>query len=391
MEGRIAFIRSAVEAGGTRRMKVCFIVGTLGRGGAEKQLVFMLRALKSSGVEPRILCLTKGEAYESEIESLGIDVEFVGQSQNRLIRLIKIIRSLRKRPAEIIQSSHFYTNIYAGLAGKILRIPSIGAIRSNLRSELKINGFLGAYQISLPSFLIANSNFGRELAIENGILPEKIAFVRNVVDIPDESAGDKSGETVTFLFVGRLGKEKRADRFIRLAGGLVERFPNVSLRFRIAGDGPLRSELEKQAGQHSLLSGKIEFLGELGDMKQVYAEADALVLTSDYEGTPNVILEAMAHGLPVLATRVGGTPEILNENCGMLVERDDEFGLLESASRLVDCADLRKRMGSEGRRYALGSHSITQLSAQLEKIYSGLVSPDPVAIKPALGEKASSR
>jgi glycosyltransferase involved in cell wall biosynthesis len=376
-------------------MKVCFIVGTLGRGGAEKQLVFMLRALKRAGTEAKVLCLTKGEPYEAEIKSLGVEVEYVGRAQNRLLRLGKIIGNLRKNPADIIQSSHFYTNIYAGLAGRALKTPAIGAIRSNLASELRINRSLGRFQLSLPHFLIANSDLARRGAIERGIAPEKIDFVRNVVEIEinESEISLKPKPAITFLFVGRLGREKRPDRFVRLAAALVEKFPAYPLRFQIAGDGALRAETERQAQSCAHLSGKIEFLGECARMSEIYRAADALVLTSDYEGTPNVVLEAMAHALPVIATKVGGTPEILSEKCGMLVEPDDEAGLVKAASALVESAELRFRLGTEGSKYIKKNHSLERLTNHLSEIYAGLTNgaEGGFGLEQTLAQKISSR
>jgi glycosyltransferase involved in cell wall biosynthesis len=376
-------------------MKVCFITGTLGRGGAEKQLVFMLRALQNAGIESRVLCLTKGESYEEEIKALGVVIEYVGGVGNQLRRLGTIIRNLRKQTPDIVQSSHFYTNIYAALAGKAVKIPSIGAVRSNLTSELKGHKFSGRFQISLPNFLIANSDFARRGLIERGIATEKVEFVRNVVEIAlDESEISlKPKQNITFLFVGRLGREKRADRFVRLADALVKKFPAKTLRFQITGDGSLRKELEKQVQACSSLTGKFEFLGERREMSGIYRKADVLVLTSDYEGTPNVILEAMAHALPVIATRVGGTPEILTEECGILVEREDESSLMQAASDLIEAPQRRSQLGLKGFRYVKNNHSFDNLAGHLTKIYDRLLNrrENDLEIKQAAVQKLSRR
>ena len=139
-------------------MKVCFVVGTLARGGAEKQLVFMLQALQKLGIESEVLCLTRGEPYEEEINDLGFQVRHVGASKNRLSRLANIVRALRESRPDIVQSSHFYTNLYAGAAGKLLRIPSIGAVRSDLIYEIQSHRVTGKLQVSLPDMLITNSD-----------------------------------------------------------------------------------------------------------------------------------------------------------------------------------------------------------------------------------------
>lgn len=356
-------------------MKVCFIVGTLGRGGAEKQLLFMLLALLNTGVETRVICLTKGEAYESKIRELGIDVEFSGSSQNRLVRVWKIVRSLWNNPADIIQSSHFYTNIYAGIAGRLLRIPSIGAIRSNVESELSSHRFLGRLLLRLPDFLIVNSLVGRQRAIDKGISDKSVALVPNAVELGlglSEVTRNHDGPT-KLLFVGRLVEPKRADRFVALAVALTAKYPKHKLNFCIVGDGPLRPKLEVQAKDLPSSFNSMEFLGEVENLDAIYRDADFLVLTSDYEGTPNAVLEAMAHALPVIATDVGGVSEVLNKSRGILVGPDDPKALIDAASALIEDADLRNRLGSQGRAYVQENHSCETLAANLTDIYNRLI------------------
>src|SRR6266566_5056505 len=95
-----------------RGLKVCFLAGTLGQGGAERQLFYMLTALKHSGALPRVLSLTEGEHWHERIESLGVPVTWVGQSRFRLERLRKIVEELKRDPPDIFQSQHFFANIY---------------------------------------------------------------------------------------------------------------------------------------------------------------------------------------------------------------------------------------------------------------------------------------
>src|SRR5262245_59851234 len=108
-----------------KELRVCILAGTLGRGGAERQRIYMLRALKEAGIKTRVLCLTRGEALEEEILALGISVTWVGRSRWRPIRLCRIIRELLRESADIFQSAHFYTNIYVALAGRLLGIKTI--------------------------------------------------------------------------------------------------------------------------------------------------------------------------------------------------------------------------------------------------------------------------
>lgn len=356
-------------------MRVCFVAGTLGRGGAERQLIFMLRALRQEGIETKLLCLTSGEALESEVRESGVDVEWVGPSPGRLARLWRIISSVRKYRPDIIQSSHFYTNIYVSLAGLVLGIPSIGAVRSNFSSELSADRIFGRWQANLPRHLITNSEAARERALKRGLTPNRIDLVRNIVDQEnaDRNRSTLTGGSLSILFVGRLGKEKRPELFVKLAERLTRQHPSRDLIFRLVGDGPRRAELEELRDSLGLPVTTLQFLGERSDMSEIYQNSDILVLTSQFEGTPNVVLEAMAHGIPVVATRVGGVQEILPPEAGILVDPADFSGLVSATQKLVLDLDLRNAMGASGKAAVRDGHSSEYLRRRLRDIYERIL------------------
>lgn len=356
-------------------MKVCFLVGTLGRGGAEQQLVFMIRALRSNNVDVSVLCLTKGEALEKEIRETGAEIEWIGSSANRLTRLLRVIIALRTGKFDLIQSSHFYTNIYAAIAGRFLGIPNIGAIRSDLFSEIGASRTFGKMQFALPEHLITNSEVALNRALALGINPRNIDLLRNVVELPFPVSIRKKVEAkrLSILFVGRLGTEKRPALFIRLAAQLRLEYPCMDLEFRIVGDGPLRSQLETLRESYGLEPEDVQFLGERSDMAEIYRSSDILVLTSEYEGTPNVILESMAFGIPVVATNVGGVSEILSKKAGILVDPSDFRELVDATINLIDNEELRKIAGQHGQEHVARHHSPTYLEKRLIGIYESLL------------------
>ncbi len=354
-------------------MRVCFVIGTLGRGGAERQLLYMLKALLVEQIHVRAVCLTKGEAYEREISDQGIDVDYIGHSPGRLSRLTKLTSNLRKRPADLIQSTHFYTNIYAAAAGRVMNVPSIGAIRNDLTSEVASNGIWGRWQLSLPRSQIANTNLAVERAIAAGYESKRIFLVRNAVATNEVETRSKTDSKTRLLFAGRLVDQKRPELFIDLAHRLCRELNDRDLEFVIAGDGPLRSVLEERVARDRLGKEKIKFIGEQPFMPDVYKCADILVLTSAHEGTPNVILEAMAHGLPVIATRVGGVPEVVPDGCGFLIEPGDLEGLVSSATTLILDDDTRERMGRQARSHVRVNHSINRLQERLMEVYSSVL------------------
>jgi glycosyltransferase involved in cell wall biosynthesis len=352
-----------------KNLKVCFLAGTLGRGGAERQLIYMLKALKGAGVNVRLLCLAQGEALESEIKALGIPIVWVGKSRWRPIRLFRIIKELRREKVDLIHSSHFYTNLYAGMAGRILRIKSIGAVRNDLTSEMRSHGRMAFAQLHFPHRLIANTQLAQERAAAKGVRNAEV--LRNAVEVNGlrrEATEDQA--TIRVLCAGRLTEQKRVDRFLEVMRRLSESSPELQIRSVIAGDGPLRSELEQLADSLGLRPRHVEFAGEVADMKRLYANSDLLVLTSDWEGSPNVLLEAMSYGLPVVATRVGGVPEIVcdGEN-GFLVQENDLDAIVDYIRTLAANAELRNRMGASGRSIVTESHSAARLAEALLKVY----------------------
>lgn len=360
----------------TKTLKVCFLAGTLGRGGAERQLIHMLTALKAAGIAVRVLCLTRGEPFEKEIQMMGIQVTWVGKSRWRPIRLFLIVRELRRNPPDILQSAHFYTNLYAAVAGRLLGIPAIGAIRNDLTSELHGNAIFGWGQLHMPKHLIANSKLAAERAIAEGIGSDHIQVVANVVEVivsRRQRVGDESG-TVRILFAGRLTEQKRVDRFLQAIQKITESHPRLNFTAAIAGEGPLRPLLEVQADSLGLRPKYIEFLGELADMKTAYEGSDLLVLSSDSEGTPNVLLEAMSHGVPVVATRVGGVPDVMRHGVnGFLVGKDDADSLVKSVIALIENPQLRIEMGAAGQRFVRERHAPGRLAERLTTLYEKIL------------------
>ena len=340
------------------KLEVCFLAGTLGRGGAERQLTYMLRALGSAGASTRVLCLTDGEPFQREIEALGVGVEWVGPSGSRAARLYRIIQALRRRPADILQSVHFYTNLYATVAARVVGICDIGAIRNDLSSEeLKENGLAGYRQLTFPR-------------ISHGIPPERIDFVRNAVDprwLNEKPIREE--QPLCVLFVGRLTRQKRPDDFVRIMARVFRQQLNRPLKARMVGIGPMRRSLETLASELGLQSDRMEFLNERDEMDLVYREADLMVMTSEWEGTPNALLEAMAHGVPVVATCVGGIPEILGCGRGLLTEPRDERGIAAAVIQLIESSDLRQDLGRRGRDYVTRVHSLDALQSQLLETY----------------------
>jgi glycosyltransferase involved in cell wall biosynthesis len=357
------------------KLRICCFAGTLGQGGAERQLFYTLQALRQSGAAASVLCLDRGAFWEEPIRRLGIPVTWVGQSSSRLKRLFRITKELKKNPADIIQSQHFYTNVYASLPAMLLNIGGVGAMRSNGASEVAQSGrFGGRLNLRLPKILAANSKTAIRYAIEHGVPRSRLYFLPNVVDTEQFYLKSRvPNRPVTLVAVGRLTREKRLDRFLSILARLRTEH-QLNVRGLIVGptraDQDLRPKLEEQAARLGLLPDGVQFRGSVSDMASVFGEAEICVLTSDYEGTPNVLLEAMASGLPVVATRVGGVPDIIREGqTGFLLAPDDLDGQAAALVELIRNVDRRREMGNMARSYVELNHSMQRLPGQLEQLY----------------------
>ncbi len=355
-------------------LKICFIAGTLGQGGAERQLFHILQILKRCGSETRVLCLTRGEYWEKRLIESGIDVRWVGQSPSRPMRLARIIADLRHNRPQIVQSQHFFTNPYAVVASRILGLREVGAIRGDADVEVSNSGrLIGVLGLLAPRTIAANSEAAIRRMESSGIPAARLHLLRNVVDTDVFTPGRTAEQrAVTICAVGRLVKQKRFDRLLNVFAKVRSRSV-IPVNLIIAGDGPLLPDLKNQIS-HLGLEESVELRGIVPDPRSIYREADILALTSDWEGTPNVVLEAMACGLPVVASSVGDLPFLIRGRInGFLVDSFDVEEMVAVMLELIDNPDLRTAIGRRARADILEKHSVHQLPDQLQKVYEAVL------------------
>ncbi len=374
------------------QFKVCFLAGTLGQGGAERQLFHILQTLRWSGAAPRVLCLEPNEFWEDRIKALGVPVTPVGRAKSRLGRLLRVMTVLRQDPPAIIQSQHFYMNAYAGVAARMLGCVSIGALRSNGLMDVRDCGRVGGWiNLHSPQVLAANSRAALQYAAARRVPAARLFLLANVLDTAwlSPPTGRPPGP-FRLLSVGRLVPSKRFDRFISVVARLRRKL-KCEVNGTIVGDGPLKERLRAHAESLELPSSAIEFCGSLPDLAPVYRQADVFVLTSEYEGTPNVVLEAMAAGLPVVVTNVGGVPEIVRPGeRGFLVEKNDDEGLCVALERLIQEPQLRLSLGQQGRAYVTINHSLDRLPPMLSALYELALARRPAQAEMAGVESPAS-
>jgi glycosyltransferase involved in cell wall biosynthesis len=273
---------------------------------------------------------------------------------------------------QVIQSQHFYTNIYAGAAGRCLRRSSIGAIRNDAVSELTAHAWpLGWVSVKLPHWVAANSAIALRNLGDLKLCGPRCLHLPNVVDTDHfrpAAYSSPKGE-FTILGVGRLEPQKRFDVFLEAASRLSEAGARP-VRAIIVGEGSMHRRLEKIASHKRRPGFAVELLGGLSNVLPIYEACHVLLLTSGWEGTPNVVMEAMACGLPVVATNVGGVPDLVRDGeTGFVFDVGNVEVAVSALVRLVRNQTLAREMGSRARAFIEANHSVELLPQILAGLY----------------------
>jgi glycosyltransferase involved in cell wall biosynthesis len=171
------------------------------------------------------------------------------------------------------------------------------------------------------------------------------------------------------LYIGSLRAQKRVDRVIKIAKCCLDE--KLDIEFKIYGNGDLKLELINTAIRLGVLNNNLKFMGSIENPSLAYENADLLILTSNHEGTPNVILEAMACGLPVISTNVGDVSELITNNInGFITDLDNEEELICRVKELYYDKKLLEKMGELNREKILKERSILNLNYYLKKLYN---------------------
>jgi glycosyltransferase involved in cell wall biosynthesis len=348
-------------------------------GGAEKQMTYMARSLTREGIDVRVLCFTKGDYFEGVLRGSGIPVDWVGRPglPGPFGRALAVRRYVNNFNPHIVQATHFYTNLYAGVAVAGTGAISIGAIRSDLERENKEHGIWTPLLLRLPTSLIANSRVAWQAARQQGVTDDRVFCLDNAIDIPafdetaQQTAGDLPGRRegkIVAAVVANLIPLKKVERFLE---ALVEARRQVpDLVGWVVGEGRARAALEDRARELGLSANEVAFLGRRDDIPSILKQADLLVVTSDHEGVPNAILEAMAARLPVVTTPAGDAPTVVQDGIsGFIVPFEPREGMVQRLVELAGNPELRERMGSMGRRSLEQRFSVDTLGGRLLEIY----------------------
>jgi glycosyltransferase involved in cell wall biosynthesis len=351
--------------------RIAFIAGSLGIGGIETNLAYVVDALRAVGAPFYVLSMTRGQHWENRYRQRGIVYHWAGNSPLVVPQLIRMLRQLQNEPVEIVHATHFWANPYALVSARILGIREIGSMRSQLAADLgSLPAWVGRYTLRHLELFSVNSRATIREATQYGVSPARLAYFPNAVDTARFAPpSERSAQPVILLTLGRLVASKRHDRFLR-ALALLARRVRTPIRALVVGSGPQRAALGDLAHRLGLYPGIVDFVSATPEVTVFYQRAHIFVLTSDFEGTPNAMLEAMACELPVVATPAGDVAECIHDGDeGYVVDATDEELLAERLCELVERPDLRRSMGCRARQKVQEQYGLLGLPSRLEELY----------------------
>ena len=352
-------IRSKSTSRDSLPIRVCFMIDNLNRAGVETQLVKIINQLDRSKIDPYLYILAPRTDFAASLLPEDCPVHWLGLTSMRrpsaLAHAWKLARFLRKQRIDVLHLDLPGSTLFGIPVGWLARVPYLVRTRRDMGYWMgSIDRWTGRLYSHLVDMTITNCRACQESVIEvERARRESVTILKNDInlnqfrEIPTFSAERYAGSPRVIGMVANLRGEKAPEVFIEAARRVAKRHPDAV--FRIAGEGSLREKLEKQIEDMGL-SGRVELPGHVVDIPKFIGELDIAVLCSNTEGLPNVLVEYMAAGRPVVATRVGGAEELIDDGVhGLIIEPQDPTALAEAIDRLLSDRDLASRLAAAGR------------------------------------------
>jgi glycosyltransferase involved in cell wall biosynthesis len=333
-------------------------------------------------------CFYDGGPVREQLESLGVATYDLDVRDERDLRAVFRARDLiRDIGCDVVHTHLLRADLFGGAAARWAGTPvilsTIYAVGQYRRAKRRrTDRLLDAACAILPTHAIAVSEAVKRDCVERlHMNPDRISVIRTGIDPPSPTAQEQiaalraelgldAGQRLV-LTIARLNYEKGIDTLIEAAAALCQAHPEV--RMVVLGEGPDRTELEARI-RHRRLEGMIQLAGFRADVWPVVAAADLICIPSKSEGMPNALLEAMAGGKPIVATDVGGIPEVIvPEHNGLLVEPQDAEALSSAMARLIEDPALAQRLGSAARQTVEAGFLARDVVARYASLYRRLL------------------
>jgi glycosyltransferase involved in cell wall biosynthesis len=361
--------------------RVLHIIDSLHLGGAQ-EVVLNLATCGSSRFRHEVATMHGHGIYWDRLRQAGVKVHSLSPHKLLPFYLASIPwRLLADRP-DILHCHLIPSNIIAKPLGALLGVPvAINHDHTNdtRRADSRLLLALDRFSNRFASHIVAVSASCRDFLItRESISASDVTLVPNAIDLrrfsPAAARRDQArvelglpASARVVAGVGRLNPQKNFSLFLDIAAQLAPRFPD--LHFLLAGDGPEEKMLREKAAALGIAD-RVTFSGYVADTRLVYLAADVLLMPSRYEGLPMTLLEAMAMGLPVVASQLDGIAEVIGDGReGFLVPSDDASLFVERTAALLQDAELSSRLAKNARAKIEASFSVERMTSAVEEIY----------------------
>lgn len=367
------------------KINICHIITGDLWGGAEAQTYALLKGLsKKRSLKLNVITFSNRYLTEKLIDA-AIHVDVIDEKINSALRITwYIYEILNKRHVDIVHAHGYKETFLGGLAARFCRVNGIvrthhgkGVIDSGIYHRLieKVNSIffsdkLIAVSEDLKRCLIAYGYQGDSITvIHNGILAEEVKPSISADKLKNELQIDQG--TLIVGTMGRMVAVKGHKYFIEGAREVLAKRDDVV--FVIAGDGPLMQEMRQEIKQLGIES-KVKLIGFRSDPFNIINVFDIFAMTSLHEGIPTVLLEAMWLGKPIIATKVGGIPEIVSDRWnGLLIVPMDAHEFALACLELIEGGALRDKLSGNAQKDFINRYDIERVTEDVEKLYKGLL------------------
>jgi L-malate glycosyltransferase len=352
---------------------IAIVLNSFDPGGTEHQMTELVRRIDPHLFTVHLAVFADSGALRHRVVDAGITpTEFPLHSlasANTVRQMWRFAQWCREHRIQVVHACDFYANVFALPAALRARVPVRFGSRRDVALPERTSGQqrLQRFVYQLAHRVIANSTAAAQRLVEEGVPDWKVVTIANGLALELFQPRGTVPRRRIVTTVANLRPGKGHDVLLKAAARVVRRIPDV--RFRIVGDGSRRADLERQATALRI-SAQVEFLGHREDVPQVLRESDVFAFPSFMEASPNALIEAMAAGLPIVATRIGGIPEAIeHERNGILVPPGDDRALAAAIVRVIERPDVAARLAEAARQHAESRYAFDRMVGEFQQLY----------------------
>jgi glycosyltransferase involved in cell wall biosynthesis len=371
------------------KKRILHLITQLPTGGAEHLLAAIVRELDGDRYESLVCCIQERGELAALIEAAGVPVVCLERRGKRFSigTVLALARLMRERQIDLVHCHLYHANLYGRLAARLVGIPAIATVHNTYIRRKWHRSLLNRWLGRGRGLVIAVSAEARADVIRHDRLdPQRVLLLPNGIDLtrvdtPLSQAAAKerlgyAADDFVIGCIGRLEEQKGHVNIIRAVGQLLETAPadlGRRLRLLIVGEGRLRGELERAVAA-SGLGASVLLAGSRSDVAEILRSLDLYVMPSLWEGLSLAMLEAMAAGLAVIISDVGGAAEVLGDGeFGVRVPPGDVGALAAAITALATNDTERRRLGGAARQRVREAYDLRERVRRLEAIYESLL------------------